>query len=186
MTGGIEKLLYEERQPRIPSQECDQKGHRLSNSKDISIHAFPRKNATMIRFTISPLQIFQSTHSLARMRRVLSDDTATSDLFQSTHSLARMRLSSICKFSAVRTFQSTHSLARMRRSAYKKLLAVMEISIHAFPRKNATLWRSPGLAPGRISIHAFPRKNATFNLTFTGATYLFQSTHSLARMRRNN
>lgn len=46
MTGGIEKLLYE-RQPRIPSQECDVQ---MALYKGVEIE-------------------FQSTHSLARMRQ---------------------------------------------------------------------------------------------------------------------
>ncbi len=58
------------------------------------------------------------------------------------------------------------------------------ISIHAFPRKNATTRSALKYATSHISIHAFPRKNATYVgefLRWLGR--IFQSTHSLARMR---
>ena len=54
--------------PRIPSQECDAETIQFAENLNISIHAFPRKNATTGLLSVQTHQTFQSTHSLARMR----------------------------------------------------------------------------------------------------------------------
>ena len=60
-------------------------------------------------------------------------------VFQSTHSLARMRRLTWEFLILTPTFQSTHSLARMRHLTQLSYQAPWGISIHALPRKNATL-----------------------------------------------
>ena len=127
-------------------------------------HAFPRKNATKKAIDYQILKIFQSTHSLARMRHGSSYVARKDNLFQSTHSLTRMRLPTYNINGFTSAFQSTHSLARMRPIGNNGPGSLRHISIHALPRKNATLER----------VYEYYQRAE------------FQSTHSLARMRQQS
>ena len=104
---------------------------------NISIHALPRKNATGMLEWIMELMTFQSTHSLARMRRAgmgfgfrnlyFNPRIPSQECDKTELSQARLILyfnpripSQECDapffdaLSRLGIFQSTHSLARMR------------------------------------------------------------------------
>ena len=106
----------------------------------ISIHALPRKNATRRGLGCAPCTRI-SIHALPRKNATPNRNQNASAFltFQSTHSLARMRQRLTAFGSANRTFQSTHSLARMRQKTIGLPYHFCPISIHALPRKNATL-----------------------------------------------
>ena len=171
--------------PRTPSQECDRFTESNTPLMRISIHALPRKNATLTVFAVFTGCVI-SIHALPRKNATSHPFVIPSVLckFQSTHSLARMRrYSDSSRFCTASNFNprtpsqecdflftlphrriiiSIHALPR--KNATKKIVRYSffrDISIHALPRKNATLSLACLMPSTTISIHALPRKNAT-------------------------
>ena len=151
----------------------------ISTLLNISIHAPPRRSATIVSITNhSNIIVFQSTHPREGVRLKATIRFASKYLFQSTHPREGVRPQSASVNSTSFTFQSTHPregvrqlyclyhLTRLRN--FNPRTPAKECDCHAAVAVFLPLW---------ISIHAPPRRSATLLPLFNLPFYPFQSTH---------
>ena len=153
-------------------------------SIEISIHAFPHKNTTT-RENPWRTEKYISIHAFPHKNATAEiDGLPVVSIFQSTHSLTRMRLGMSIQLIPVDKFQSTHSLTRMRRYMIYEMQGALYISIHAFPHKNATGLYCHQVRQGKNFNPRIPSQECDrIGCGKSKAGMTFQSTHSLTRMR---